>query len=469
MNLIKIFHWLVIRPLSFGIEPTTALAGLSIASGLFGSRSSSRAARQQAAAMREATAEQRRQYEQSRQDLAPWMTVARGEPIYDTGGKITGYTGGTLEELAGYGRSQVDPSQYIPESNIPQYSGYVNQLPEVRSNIPQFQAGGDVSRFEDRGNIPQFQGRADIPEFDVRGDQPEFSPEQLDVYKDPGYEFRRGEMERQVDRAAAGQGKVLSGNRLEELMARGGEMASQEYGNMYQRAVQDYGIQRAREQEGYGRDVTRYGEQRAREQDLYGRDLTQYELDRARESAGYGRAESLYGKQRDVEQELYGRGLTAWEAKMKEDAARYGRDVDQYGRELGLANDLYRARAGEEQLGYGRGEAAYGRAYGQETDYLNRLAGLSQTGQTAATNIAQLGGQKASNIAQNIRGEGAAQAAGTLGQASAWQNTMGDLTSLYARGTRRPSGGSSGGLPRYNLDTSPSGWGNPNSGGYWGP
>jgi hypothetical protein len=68
----------------------------------------------------------------------------------------------------------------------------------------------------------------------------EFDPSNLDLYQDPSYQFRLGEQNRQIDRAMAGQGKVLSGNRLEALMKRSGEMASQEYGNAYNRMNKDF-------------------------------------------------------------------------------------------------------------------------------------------------------------------------------------------------------------------------------------
>lgn len=48
-------------------------------------------------------------------------------------------------------------------------------------------------------------------------------------------------------------------------------------------------------------------------------------------------------------------------------------------------------------------------------DFQNRLAGLSGTGQTAATNLGQLGGQTASNISGLLQAGGQAQASGILG------------------------------------------------------
>lgn len=202
-NLLKILHWFFIRPIKLNIEPISAgtgmaiMGGATVLGGLFGSSSARRAAREQAAAIREQTEEQRRQYGQTREDLAPWRT--RG--------------GEALGEIAEYGGTRVLEGEYIPAS--------------------------------------------EIPEFDAG---------QFDIYKDPSYEWRRGEQERGINRGAAGMGKVMSGNRLEELMARGGEMASQEYGAARDRMVQDYTLEAGREQAMYGRGVDAYGRAYGREQ-----------------------------------------------------------------------------------------------------------------------------------------------------------------------------------------------------------
>jgi hypothetical protein len=173
-----------------------------------------------------------RQFQQTRQDLAPYREAATGAPIYDTEGNVVGYEGGALQELGGYGRSQVAPTQYIPGTEIPQYN--------VQSNIPQF------------------------------------DPSQFDIYKDPSYEWRKGEAMRGIDRAAAAGGKVMSGGRLEEIMKRSGEMASQEYGAARGRMLQDYGISREAEAAQYGRDLTGYNAALAREAGMYGRGVDAY-------------------------------------------------------------------------------------------------------------------------------------------------------------------------------------------------
>lgn len=60
----------------------------------------------------------------------------------------------------------------------------------------------------------------------------------LGQFGDPSYDFRLAEQERALNRNMAGMGKFQSGARLDEIMRRSGEMASQEYGNSFNRANQ---------------------------------------------------------------------------------------------------------------------------------------------------------------------------------------------------------------------------------------
>ena len=361
----------------------TAVVGGSIVAGYLGGEAAKDAAGTSADASRYAADLNYEQYLQSRQDLSPYREAAVGQEIYGTtpeyqravtaweadGSKgeapkesdfqgVTGYTGGALNTLAEYGRSQVSPGDYIPDSQIPTYQGLqIGQMPSIDQRVS------------------DFSGQSNIPEFDST---------QFDIYKDPSYEWRKEEMLRGVDRTAGATGKITSGNRMEEIMARSGEMASQEYGAARDRMVQDYGLRRGAESEQYGRDVGEYG------------------LTRSAEDARYGRGVDEYGR-------------------------TYGRDVDQYGRDLTSYNALVSQEAGQ----YGRGVDAYGRAYGQEGDYLNRQANLANIGQAATNTGVQAGTSAAYSSGQAIQAAGQAQAAGQIGQASAYQNVLGDLSSMY--------------------------------------
>lgn len=417
--------------MSAGIAAGTWLVGGAILGGAYlGAEASKDAASQSAGASDRSAQLQNEQYLQSRQDLSPYREAAVGEEIWNydqdafdrdlaaweqvqsgtlPGGAlpaaliqqlrtspkptlenyktdVSGYTGGALNTLADYGPSRVSEGDYIPASDIPEYQrSVIGDLPAIDQRVSDFGYSGD------------------IPQFNVQGDIPEFDSTQFDIYKDPSYEWRKEEMLRGLDRTAGATGKVTSGNRLEAIMDRTGEMASQEYGAARDRMVQDYGIRRENEATQYGRDVYGYGEGRKREADIYGRAAGEYGLTRGAEDARYGRGVDEYGR-------------------------TYGRDVDQYGRDL----TAYNAATSREGQLYGRGVDAYGRAYGAEGDYLNRLAALSNIGQTATNTGVNAGASAARTGGAAITAAGQTRAAGTLGQTAAYTGAIGDLTSLYA-------------------------------------
>lgn len=305
------------------------IGGATLLSGYLGSEASKDAARQTAGASDRATAEQRRQFDITQEMYAPYREAGTR----------------ALSRLEDYGPSQIREGQYIPRSEIPAYEAYMGTLDQAKAGIPQFDPNIDLS-------------------------------------SDPGYQFRRAEMERQIDRVAAGQGNLLSGNRVEEVIARSGDLASQEY-------------------------------------------------DRA-----------------------YGRALTGYEAARQREASQYGRGAD-----------FYTQAAAREAEQRSRGIQDYSLAYAKEQDYLNYLRNLAGTGQQATSQVAQIGANTASNISQNIIGAGAAQAAGTIGQANAWQNTLGSLTQL---GTLYGMGAFSGGTPNYALNAPAGGTMAYTPGGYGG-
>ena len=198
------------------------------------------AARTSASGSRYAADLEMEQYQQTREDMSPYREVATGREItaaeqhirdmnaWARGGRrgpapqmfgddpmhVVGREGGALNELAGYGRSQVDASTYIPDSEVPEF---------------------DMSR--------------------------------VNIYEDPGYQFRVDEAMKQIDRVAAGQGKLLSGERLENVISRSQDIASQEFGQAYGRAVDIYGMESGVEAERRRRGVEDFTREYGQEQD----------------------------------------------------------------------------------------------------------------------------------------------------------------------------------------------------------
>lgn len=88
---------------------------------------------------------------------------------------------------------------------------------------------------------------------DMAGAMPEAFTGQVDLTSDPGYAFRLQEGLKALERSAAARGGLLSGGTGKALTRYGQDVASQEYGNAYNRALTEYNALRQREAEGYNR------------------------------------------------------------------------------------------------------------------------------------------------------------------------------------------------------------------------
>ena len=88
-------------------------------------------------------------------------------------------------------------------------------------------------------------------------------PTEADMMQDPGYQFRLSEGQRALERSASARGGLLSGGTLRGLEQYAQGVASQEYGNVYQRRLGENQLR-------YGRDMA-FNEQR------YGRSLTDWQ------------------------------------------------------------------------------------------------------------------------------------------------------------------------------------------------
>ena len=94
---------------------------------------------------------------------------------------------------------------------------------------------------------------------------------------------------------------------------------------------------------------------------------------------------------------------------------------------------------------YGQGVASdeYGNAYNRfnndRTQRFNRLSSLSGVGQTANSQIGQMGMQTAANVGNNQLAAGNAASAGYIGQSNAVNNVVGGLTSMYALNRMYPA------------------------------
>jgi len=315
-----------------------AIAG-SIAGGILAGQASKDAAGTAAGAQQAGIAEQRRQFDISQEQQKPWLEAGKGAL-------------GRYEEMLG---------------QRGEYEG------QIRSDVPgQFQYGGQVPG--------AYQGQAGEHFGRIQSDvQPgfQFGREEFEQYKDPGYDFRREEGLRALERKGAATGQRMSGYGTRSLMELGQGLASQEFGAARERAMGDYQSRVAREQQTYGRGVSDYERRTGRESELYGRGRQQ-RLDEVRQ-----------------EQEQYGRGLRGYGLDVERERAQYGRDIDRYGRTY--------------------------------LDPMAREAGLAGVGQATAQNLGQLGAGYSQNISGMIGRAGTLEASGQLGAAGAYAGALGDI------------------------------------------
>jgi hypothetical protein len=345
--------------------------GGSLIGGVIAGGAASDAARQQQDAARESNALLAAIYAQQRADMEPWRQA--GQQAL-----------GPLQALAG-NMPQFDPYQAGQAIDPNAYAFNGSQYDFVAPNTP---VSADQYRFDPN----QYAFNTDQYAFNT--DQYAFKPPtgQELLSQDPGYQFRLEQGRKALEASAANRGGLLSGGTLTGLEKFAQGLASQEYGNAYDRAL-------------------------GQNQMAYQRGLTGNEL-------AYGRG--LTGNQMSYERGLTGNEL-GWNRANQENENVYSRALAQ--------NDQQYNRALQgNQLSYERGlqanQDAAARQYQQYMTNLNtqlglrgqqfnELAALSGVGQTAGANLAQAAGNYGQQASNNIQGAANAGAAGRIGAANA--------------------------------------------------
>lgn len=241
---------------------------MSVVSGLVGASSAENAAEEQAAAARYAADVQKDMYDTTRQDMMPWIEAGRnalgtlqGGPVYGpsrTEQRIVGYKQGSKYAIRP-GTANTPMEQYlVPQSDYMRALGSPNnattlmpmEAPGEGNGIPE----GHVALTADQlaqfglssgGGEPIYE-TVTVP-GDVIGNRKglltEGPGEEETGYKtrlnallagpgefteSEGYEFRRGEGEKSIERSAAAKGSPLSGATLKALSRFNQDYASNE-------------------------------------------------------------------------------------------------------------------------------------------------------------------------------------------------------------------------------------------------
>jgi hypothetical protein len=100
----------------------------------------------------------------------------------------------------------------------------------------------------------------------------------------------------------------------------------------------------------------------------------------------------------------------------------------EFGAARGRAYQDYASGVASEQETYQRSLADYGRQY---TDPMSQWAQISGTGQATAANLGQMRQGMADQVSAGMGQAGAYSAAGTMGQARAWQSGLSDIANMY--------------------------------------
>ena len=251
----------------------------SVAGSALSARSSSEASEAQGSASRDASAAslsasrsanalQRDIYDQNRADSAPWresgtvamnqLSMLMGLPGYESGVNANAYNPNALANA-----KLVDTSSGIPQMNGALYSSNADYR-KAWDNLAEWHQGrfgqgytegsnvNDIERSirsalqpaidaEKAAQATQAQNGLATPNANFGKLSKSFT--MADYQADPGYQFRLDQGNKSVEQSAAARGSQLSGATMKALLKYGQGVASDEYGNAYNRFNNDQATQ----------------------------------------------------------------------------------------------------------------------------------------------------------------------------------------------------------------------------------
>ena len=143
--------------------------------------------------------------------------------------------------------------------------------------LAQLQGPNATAKF---GGVPGYDPASAMKDFGgVAGYDPASAMKNFgaaDFQTDPGYAFRLSEGMKALDRTAASRGGLLSGATLKGAQRYGSDLASQEYGNAYNR----FQANRASQSQEYQNAFNRYQAERAAKEQGYGNAFNRFQTER---------------------------------------------------------------------------------------------------------------------------------------------------------------------------------------------
>ena len=178
------------------------------------------------------------------------------------------------------------------------------------------------------------------------------------IYSDPSYQFRLDQGAKALEASAANRGTLRTGGHLKNLEGYAQNFASQEYGNIYNRAAQQYGLNRTNAKDIYTTNesnrASAYDTNYTTAKDIYG-------INAAGGLGAYNtnltNAKNAYQSKTDTANALYGsKYKTAqdqFDAQQKIAELQFGREWDAYKLSSDDAYRYWNAQLGADTQKYG--------------------------------------------------------------------------------------------------------------------
>jgi hypothetical protein len=405
-----------------GVLGPALSAGGALAGGAIGSNAASNAAGLQSQALNRGIDLQTAQWLQQQGNLAPYLQAGQ-----------QGLS--TLQQLAGREAPGL-PGQ------IPSISGAGYALPSIAPTWgpmsyqgPQNVQAGDYAWTPGQG--PQAQEYRYTPGQTpdaaayryTPGAVPTLSGKEL-LANDPGVQFRQDQARRALEGSAAARGDLLSGGNLKALQSRSQDLASQEYGNAWNRASQQAQLReqwgQAASQMGWGQAeaASRLREQVNQIASQQGWSQAQAEAVFREQMAQQSQAQN-FGQALQGQQNQFNQGLTAqqWEQQQRQ---KYDQSV--YDRMFQQSQTQYGRDVSQNATDYDRSQSAYRQQLAQYLLPWEQSSTLANLGGQAVNMYGSQGGQASRGISDLLAQLGSAAGTGAAGQGLAWNRALGGAT-----------------------------------------
>lgn len=221
-----------------------AVAAATVASSAYSSHQAGRASDAARHGADAATAEGARQYDQTRADLAPYRVTGGG--ALNQLGQLFGLPTTTPEQFSQQQDRLIGDAMLPGDATLVSTDGGGNRYYDVMldgKKIGSLKPGGNNGRFTPANGVDIYQlSRQRQQQQGQQQGQASGTPDMSAFFKSPGYQFRRDEGTRGLERTAAARGGAFSGNALKALAEFNGNLASNEFGNYFNQLASIAGI-----------------------------------------------------------------------------------------------------------------------------------------------------------------------------------------------------------------------------------